>query len=814
MRVLKIFMAVSCFVIISVAAFARVVWLPDFQEYNPKGEVTDGTGRPLDNTVKTCETYGYHTSQPTGTTCTIYYPGSNLTCFKDCKCTADYSYDAPANNLQCGSSCTDDEGNTKYKCIKCCNSGYETTEILTESLCSSDKVVVAQEPLSNSCSGNCYKCEDKATNCENNGGTWCATKGFCADFASGQCCQDSDCGTVNSCWDNGPDNICVNTCQQYEDEPNTYVEVTGKSSSEYQAACETKTNGVVTSGSLIVCGQADSREFIQCTPCGSDKKVCGDSCIAMSDCCGDSPGNGYVCYNGAWEDCSEYANELYISYQDIQDSCSIVNIQWATENAGPISCGGRSYTKCKKCPTGQIGVGSSCIKDCSEYSSPESVYVALVTDPDITTAEQIADMGAEYETLCGEKFMVASGGLDTPEFCNDTVYVPCSRCSDNAPVGNGTGCEEGCLNNSHCGLLETCDTSLHQCIPDMMTTITVTNEAELRAAAIAVETADGADVNNIVVANDISVTGTSPITIRKGVNLLGISYADSSKNRPTITFENTLSGVWMDGVANGAIQMNGTIAELNIVAKNLNPSDGVDGVFAATNDQGSDSYAYKLENVKVISNLPIINSKNTNDVKLVSGEIEFRMEVGDAGGNMVAIENATTTVESAITLKLSGYYSPYIKNSILTVLGKIGISAEMDDVQSLIKDSNLTINGGKFYLTGYVDGLISGGSINCTGRCYFYTWQDKASYPVFKDLTYTTASYSYVYNSSEKIFDNCTLSIKKSAGNQYMDTTGFCKFNIAAVNTTVSDGSVENMVSDVLCSRTGDYDSSKILSLN
>ena len=91
MCILRMFMAICSFVLISSVANAAVQWYPDYLEINYTGRVTTGTGKPISTVQKTCEDYGYHSAPLAGTTCTKYFPGDDLTCYKDCKCTSEYN---------------------------------------------------------------------------------------------------------------------------------------------------------------------------------------------------------------------------------------------------------------------------------------------------------------------------------------------------------------------------------------------------------------------------------------------------------------------------------------------------------------------------------------------------------------------------------------------------------------------------------------------------------------------------------------------------------------------------------------------------
>ena len=356
-------------------AFAKGYWLPDYQYLNPKGHIV--VGHSISTAQKTCESYGYFSEVPHGAKCSKYFPGDNLTCYKDCICSPEFQYETRDNSLQCSDSCTGSDGITRYKCVKCCNDGFKPTdERPSLSLCSgyASYELVVEDVLTSGCATRCYQCMSKTAACAYRNGTWCDEVTGCVDKNNGGCCVENDClADTDSCV-NG---TCMNTCAEFEADE-TYMEVTGIASddySEYAALCQTDKGGVLAvNASVILCGKNNSREFIQCEICRPNKKICGNSCIPLSECCGDGH-NGQICYNGEWVDCMEYMSDDALWIQSSYSASDILSnkdgAQTKAYNEGrylcepknalldtgyldtPVSCAGMTFLGCWACPNNE-----------------------------------------------------------------------------------------------------------------------------------------------------------------------------------------------------------------------------------------------------------------------------------------------------------------------------------------------------------------------------------------------------------------------------------------------------------------------------
>ncbi len=202
--ILKKSLLAVCFVFISTAVvFAATYWLPDYEGYSSLGDKKPGPNLPGgdddggDKRQKTCEDFNMHSigNVPKGTTCKTAYPGFGLRCYSNCRCTAEYTYTSQTQtDLFCSGSCTDDNGETKYKCTSCCPSGYDfepydmqRPQVVGWTRCGGLKDE-STAPLSLSCKGSCYRCVDVC----GSGKKYCSDTDSCAP--SNGCCSDSDCG--------------------------------------------------------------------------------------------------------------------------------------------------------------------------------------------------------------------------------------------------------------------------------------------------------------------------------------------------------------------------------------------------------------------------------------------------------------------------------------------------------------------------------------------------------------------------------------------------------------------------------------------
>ncbi len=207
--ILKRFVLTVCFVFISTAVvFAATYWLPDYQS---EGGFSQPGPRPIPKPLqKTCEDFNMHSigNVPKGTTCNTVYPGNGLRCYRNCRCTSEYTYTSQTQtDLSCSDSCTDDYGVTKYKCTSCCPSGYTYAENLKEEVTSktlptstastSGTGILFQECLAGSekeivaslCDGTCFRCVDIC----GKGKKYCSATDSCVPLDG--CCSDSDCGS-------------------------------------------------------------------------------------------------------------------------------------------------------------------------------------------------------------------------------------------------------------------------------------------------------------------------------------------------------------------------------------------------------------------------------------------------------------------------------------------------------------------------------------------------------------------------------------------------------------------------------------------
>ena len=206
--ILKKSLLAVCFVFISTAVvFAATYWLPDYEGYSSLGDKKPGPNLPGgdddggDKRQKTCEDFNMHSigNVPKGTTCKTAYPGFGLRCYSNCRCTAEYTYTSQTQtDLFCSGSCTDDNGETKYKCSSCCPSGYkfEPTDMVRPQVvgwtrCGGLKDESASV-LSGECRGGCYRCVDVC----GSGKKYCRDTDSCAP--SNGCCSDADCGGGSS----------------------------------------------------------------------------------------------------------------------------------------------------------------------------------------------------------------------------------------------------------------------------------------------------------------------------------------------------------------------------------------------------------------------------------------------------------------------------------------------------------------------------------------------------------------------------------------------------------------------------------------
>ncbi len=372
-------------------SMAGVYWLPDFLD-NPSLSKPSKSDK---GDAGSCGKYDMLSAVPHGATCQTKYPGKGLKCYDNCSCKSEYSYTSKSSNLSCESEGCTINGVTKYKCSECCGTSWRyyspssslvqmlrTNALLCQSLSSAYGTTLNSVIRTATCSegGFCGICLSDKDKCEEEGKTWCSQTSVCVDTNEGGCCADNECAS-GSC----VNNQCVD-CSAYDDN-DAYLSVEKLKDMGITATDATSLNkgcsqlGYDVAGAAETCGK---KTYWKCTKCSaSNKKVCGNTCIALSDCCGDAPAAGCRCNNGSWEkDCTAYAGWDYSCNSGLSDICAgLQNVPSASDvvtlpteksatsqrclplslhcqskgliAAGDfVTCGVKKYGKCKSCPSG------------------------------------------------------------------------------------------------------------------------------------------------------------------------------------------------------------------------------------------------------------------------------------------------------------------------------------------------------------------------------------------------------------------------------------------------------------------------------